>query len=336
MDVDNINNFLKKLRLQSGFKTQKDLSEASGVSQTTLSRIEAGTQKPKPETLRTLSKHFTGVDYLELMEKAGYVTQDMSEHLTPSMKTLLEDDNSDIETLLNKYIDLYVSMHTGSDGLISKEFLEHLARITNAEDLLTPENDDPRFQDPEFWKETLKSMGMDFKTFFLNFHIEMLKDSEIEGYVGYRKHRSWELDHFNETGDFPVDKLSSIPLHIMHKISANLPIFSREHIEEESTFPNFWSLEMGRAFVLNVKDDSMKGARINVGDRVVVRIQVDYESGDIIVANVNEMNATIKRLKKIKGGQSWLVQENSNYDPSLIDNAKVRMVGKVVGVISDI
>lgn len=65
--------YLKSVRISEGYATQKKLSNASGISQTTLSRIEAGTQKPAPETLHGLSKCFNAVNYGELMEKAGYL-----------------------------------------------------------------------------------------------------------------------------------------------------------------------------------------------------------------------------------------------------------------------
>jgi transcriptional regulator with XRE-family HTH domain len=68
-----IGEYIKISRIQEGYKTQKQLSEASGVSQTTLSRIEAGLQKPQPDTLLQLSRYLRSATYGELMEKAGYL-----------------------------------------------------------------------------------------------------------------------------------------------------------------------------------------------------------------------------------------------------------------------
>jgi len=64
--------FLKDIRKQRGYKTQKHLADVSGVSQTTLSRIEAGIQKPLPETIKMLAPHLQPYTYEKLMEKAGY------------------------------------------------------------------------------------------------------------------------------------------------------------------------------------------------------------------------------------------------------------------------
>ena len=68
-----IGEYIKISRIQEGYKTQKQLSEVSGISQTTLSRIEAGAQRPQPDTLLQLSKYLHSATYGELMEKARYL-----------------------------------------------------------------------------------------------------------------------------------------------------------------------------------------------------------------------------------------------------------------------
>ncbi|WP_410769616.1 helix-turn-helix domain-containing protein [Fontibacillus sp. BL9] len=73
MSGNNFGEFLKDLRKRHGYKTQKQLADISGISQTTLSRIEAGIQRPQPETLRILAEHLRPYTYGELMEHAGYL-----------------------------------------------------------------------------------------------------------------------------------------------------------------------------------------------------------------------------------------------------------------------
>lgn len=74
MKADNLfGAYLKTIRISEGYKTQKQLSEASGISQTTLSRVEAGAQKPQPETLLLLAEYLPSTTYGELMKKAGYL-----------------------------------------------------------------------------------------------------------------------------------------------------------------------------------------------------------------------------------------------------------------------
>lgn len=67
---ESFGDYFRKLRKANGFKWQKDLAEASGVSQTTISRIEDNSQKPTPDTLRSLSKTLN-VPYDDLMIYSG-------------------------------------------------------------------------------------------------------------------------------------------------------------------------------------------------------------------------------------------------------------------------
>lgn len=70
--MSSFGDYLKELRKKHGFKTQKQLADISGISQTTLSRIEAGLQKPQPDTLKILAQHLSPTTYGELMDRAGY------------------------------------------------------------------------------------------------------------------------------------------------------------------------------------------------------------------------------------------------------------------------
>jgi transcriptional regulator with XRE-family HTH domain len=64
--------YIKMLRIKNGYKSQRQLAEASGISNGTIARIENGTQKPTLDTLKTLSKYLN-TDYVDLLLKAGYL-----------------------------------------------------------------------------------------------------------------------------------------------------------------------------------------------------------------------------------------------------------------------
>ncbi|TKI54527.1 helix-turn-helix transcriptional regulator [Brevibacillus antibioticus] len=64
--------FFKEQRIRSGYKSQRKLASVSGVSNGTIARIEAGTQKATIETLRILSKYLTSTSYGEMFEKSGH------------------------------------------------------------------------------------------------------------------------------------------------------------------------------------------------------------------------------------------------------------------------
>ena len=84
-------------------------------------------------------------------------------------------------------------------------------------------------------------------------------------------------------------------------------------------------------FALRVRGDSMVGAGILNGDKVVVRPQATADDGQIVVARIGD-EATVKRLSR-KAGQVWLLPENPAYDP--IDGAEAEIIGIVKAVVRE-
>jgi len=77
--IDKMNKQLKnfglwfsKMREDSGFKSQRQLSIFSGVSNTTISRMESGEQKASPQTLGKLAPHLN-CSFEDLMVQSGYL-----------------------------------------------------------------------------------------------------------------------------------------------------------------------------------------------------------------------------------------------------------------------
>ena len=63
--------YISKLRIERGYESQRQLAIDAGVSPSTVLRIEDGTQRATPDTLRKLAPHL-GASYKTLLEKAGY------------------------------------------------------------------------------------------------------------------------------------------------------------------------------------------------------------------------------------------------------------------------
>lgn len=83
-------------------------------------------------------------------------------------------------------------------------------------------------------------------------------------------------------------------------------------------------------FALRVRGQSMSGAGILDGDLVVVRRQASAESGDVVVALVDD-EATVKRLR-LRAGRTELHPENPAFQPILVDPGALRLLGKVIEV----
>ncbi len=109
-------------------------------------------------------------------------------------------------------------------------------------------------------------------------------------------------------------------------VTAGVPILAFEN--QEGTMP--WDGDPG-CFALRVRGDSMVGAGILSGDKVVVRPQPTATDGQIVVARIDD-EATVKRLSFRDGGV-WLLPENPNYSP--IDGREAEIIGIVKAVVRE-
>ena len=112
---------------------------------------------------------------------------------------------------------------------------------------------------------------------------------------------------------------------VLGVVTAGLPILAVEN--QEGTLP--W--EDPDCFALRVRGDSMIGAGILSGDKIVVRPQPTADDGQIVVALLDD-EATVKRLRR-KGGKVWLMPENENYMP--IDGDEAQILGVVKAVVRE-
>ena len=109
-------------------------------------------------------------------------------------------------------------------------------------------------------------------------------------------------------------------------VTAGVPILAYEN--QEGTMA--WEGDP-KCFALRVRGDSMVGAGILDGDKVVVRPQSTADDGQIIVARIGD-EATVKRLRR-QNGQIWLMPENDAYEP--IDGRSAEVIGLVKAVVRE-
>ena len=109
-------------------------------------------------------------------------------------------------------------------------------------------------------------------------------------------------------------------------VTAGLPILAVEN--QEGFMP--WDGDSS-CFALRVRGDSMIGAGILDGDKVVIRPQQIAQDGQIVVARIGD-EATVKRLSR-RNGEIWLLPENDAYDP--IDGSEAEIIGLVKAVVRE-
>ena len=107
---------------------------------------------------------------------------------------------------------------------------------------------------------------------------------------------------------------------IVGVVTTGVPILAIEN--QEGTMA--WDGDPS-CFALRVRGESMTGAGILDGDRVIVRPQQTAEDGQIVVARIGD-EATVKRLSR-KNGEIWLLPENPAFSP--IDGTEAEIIGIV-------
>jgi len=129
----------------------------------------------------------------------------------------------------------------------------------------------------------------------------------------------------------PVEGAGAVDLPVMGRIAAGVPIAA---ISEEAGRVSVPQSMIGRGahYALEVKGDSMIGMGINDGDVVVIRETNTADDGDVVVALVEDQEATLKRFRR-QGAQIALEAANPAYPTRVLPSDKVRVQGRLVGLI---
>ncbi len=119
---------------------------------------------------------------------------------------------------------------------------------------------------------------------------------------------------------------------VMGRIAAGVPIEAIQHASHNVAVPSAMIVGSGDHYALEVKGDSMIDAGINDGDVVVIRGTSTADNGDIVVALVEDQEATLKRFFR-RGGAIALEAANPAYETRILPDDKVKVQGKLVGLI---
>ena len=163
-------------------------------------------------------------------------------------------------------------------------------------------------------REICAAVGLQ-STATVHYHLNALRDAGLI-----------EMDEMKKRAISLPDAQRPDRIPVVGVVTAGVPILATENIE--GYIP--WDGESG-CFVLRVRGDSMIGAGILDGDKVVVRPQPDAENGQIVVALLYD-SATVKRLKKT-GRDVWLMPENPSYEP--IPGNEAKILGRVKALIRE-
>jgi repressor LexA len=172
---------------------------------------------------------------------------------------------------------------------------------------------------------SIPEIGKQFKIASTNGVSDHLKALEKKGYIRRVGKRAIEV--LTALGRPALSAVRQIPL--LGSVPAGKPFLSEENIEGLLSMPS--DMGSGKLFALQVKGDSMSGAGILDGDRVIVKQQATAENGEIVCALING-EATLKRFYK-KNGVVTLKAENERYPPITVSDGDFRIAGRVVGLM---
>src|SRR5690554_687633 len=135
----------------------------------------------------------------------------------------------------------------------------------------------------------------------------------------------------NATGSGLSESGSSVSIPVMGRIAAGVPIDAIQHATHSISVPPDM-ISGGEHYALEVKGDSMIEAGIFDGDTVIIREIQTANPGEIVVALVDDQEATLKRFRR-KGASIALEAANPAYETRIFPPDRVKVQGKLVGLI---
>ncbi len=179
----------------------------------------------------------------------------------------------------------------------------------------------------------------------------LIKALEERGFIRRIAHRARALEVVKMPGDVipsapPLRKaagftpsviegdgrrLAPTAVPLVGRIAAGTPITALQEEGEHVDVPGDL-MAGGTHYALEVKGDSMINVGINDGDIVIIQHADTAESGDIVVALVDDEEATLKRLRK-RGDTIALEAENDAYETRIYGANRVKVQGKLVSLM---
>ncbi len=193
---------------------------------------------------------------------------------------------------------------------------------------------------PPSFEEMKNALGLKSKS-----GIHRLISALVErGYIERLPHRARALEikrlpeGFNNTqNQLPssnsnnlVPALDSVPL--FGRIAAGTPIEAVRDEGQVIYLPQGFIISSGEHYALTVDGDSMINAGIYDQDTVIIQRCDSAQNGDIIVALVDDLEVTLKRLR-IAGNKIVLEPENDAYEPKILEPDRVKVQGKLTNLI---
>jgi len=140
------------------------------------------------------------------------------------------------------------------------------------------------------------------------------------------RHRNIQL----ESSLLPAMPMPSVEIPLKGLIAAGHPI---EAIEQQDTLSLSQVFSQENVFALKVRGDSMIDEGIMHGDMVICRMTSVAENGDIVVALIDQQEATLKRWQSLDDGNIKLFPANQTLSPMTYAAERITVQGVFIGLV---
>ena len=159
--------------------------------------------------------------------------------------------------------------------------------------------------------------------------LEIIKDGISNIKISEKNKNNLVVGNFINNSNEDSHKLSTLPL--LGKIAAGTPIEAIQQNDTSVDVPKEM-MPIGESYALTVEGDSMINEGIHNGDTVLIKKTNIADNGEIVVALIDDNEATLKRIRK-KGQSIALESANPIYETRILSAHRVKIQGKLIGLL---
>ena len=159
--------------------------------------------------------------------------------------------------------------------------------------------------------------------------LEIIKDGISNIKISEKNKNNLVVGNFINNANDDNHNLSTLPL--LGKIAAGTPIEAIQQNDTSVDVPKEM-MPIGESYALTVEGDSMINEGIHNGDTVLIKKTNIADNGEIVVALIDDNEATLKRIRK-KGQSIALESANPIYETRILSAHRVKIQGKLIGLL---
>ncbi len=164
-----------------------------------------------------------------------------------------------------------------------------------------------------------------------------LRILQREGYIRRRSEVSRGIELLKDSTGREARSENVVAVPVFGSIAAGQPLHipgvsARSDADEVVDLPSFLTRGNPEVYAVRVKGESMIDALVADGDLVVMEPAVDARNGEMVAAEINGDEVTLKHFF-MQNGTVTLQPANALIDPIIVPADKVQVKGKVVGVV---